>query len=183
MLVQHLFKVVAIVLAGRAGGNAADEAVLEIDAHAELVAIVALAVLLGVGGIQVLLPALGSAPAGILALRQAFLVFLADVLAWCWHQRGIDGLPAPGHVAMALQVMLQSYNNALGALRNALGSTGTPAAVDYGDSFTAEDLPAIPQEDLPAGWPAWMGLTNEWAVRQGATAQEKRFKIQITSVP
>lgn len=104
MLIQHLFEVVSIVLAGRAGGDVVDEAVLEIDAHAELVAKVALAVFLGMGGIQILLPALGIASVRRLALRQSFLVFLADVLAWCGHQRGVNGLPTPGNVAMALQL-------------------------------------------------------------------------------
>ncbi len=41
--VQHLIEVVSVVLAGCARGNAADEAVLEVHAHAELVAEVAFA--------------------------------------------------------------------------------------------------------------------------------------------
>ena len=78
------------VLAGGTGGYVADQAVLDVHAQAELVAKAALAVLLGVRGIQVLLPALSSAPVRRLALGQTFLVFLADMLAPGWHR-----LPVP----------------------------------------------------------------------------------------
>ena len=60
--VQHFVKVVSIVLAGCACRNTADKAMFVIDAGAELVAKVTLAMLFGMRGIQVFLPALGIAP-------------------------------------------------------------------------------------------------------------------------
>ncbi|MPM39265.1 hypothetical protein SDC9_85898 [bioreactor metagenome] len=47
-LIEHIVEVMPVVLICRAHGNAPDEAVFVIDAHAELVAKGALAVLLGV---------------------------------------------------------------------------------------------------------------------------------------
>jgi len=73
-------------------------------------------VLLGVDGIQVLLPALGFAPVRFLALHQALLVLLADVLARGRHQGGIDGLSAPGDVAMALQLGIHALEQGCGAV-------------------------------------------------------------------
>ena len=52
VLVQYFIKVRAVVLAGRTGGDLADELVPGVHADAQLVAVVALAVFLGVGGIQ-----------------------------------------------------------------------------------------------------------------------------------
>ena len=58
VLIKHFIKVRAVVLAGRAGGDLVDELVSHIHADAQLVAVVALAVLLGVCGVQVILSAL-----------------------------------------------------------------------------------------------------------------------------
>jgi hypothetical protein len=60
VLVQHFIKVRAVVLAGGAGGDLADELVPDVHADAQLVAVVALAVFLGVRGIQILLPRLAA---------------------------------------------------------------------------------------------------------------------------
>ena len=52
VLIEHIIKVRAVVLTGRAGGDLADELVAGVHADAQLVAVVALAVLFGVGGVQ-----------------------------------------------------------------------------------------------------------------------------------
>ena len=96
VLVQHFIKVRAVVLAGRAGGDLADELVPGVHADAQLVAVVALAVLLCVGGIQVFLSALGGIPVGgDVALFELGLVFLGEMLDGSGHQGGVDDLPAP----------------------------------------------------------------------------------------
>ncbi len=89
-----------------------------------------------------------------------------------------------GDVAQATKTMLKGYSTALAALAPLLAPTDTQAPVlPYGDAFLASDLPAIPQADLPAGSPLWTGATNEWAIREGATAAEKRMNIRITAPP
>ena len=108
VLVEHFIKVRAVVLAGRAGGDLADELVPGIHADAQLVAVVALAVLFGVGGVQVFLPALGLAPvAGNVSLAKLLFVCCGEVPDGRRHQRGVDDLPAPRQVAMAQQLAVQ----------------------------------------------------------------------------
>ena len=105
VLVQHFIKVRAVVFAGRAGGDLAEELVPGVYADAQLLAVVALAVLLCVGGVQVFLPALGGIPVGgDLALFELGLVFLCEVLDGCGHQRGVDDLPATSQVATLQQL-------------------------------------------------------------------------------
>lgn len=104
-IVQHLVKVRAVVLAGGARGDLADELVADVHADAQLVAVVALAVFLGVRGVQILLPAFGWAPvAGHLALIEQRLLLLGEVLDGRGYQGGVDDLPAAGDVAMAQQL-------------------------------------------------------------------------------
>lgn len=69
-----------------------DEAVLVIDVHTELVAGVALAMFLDVGGISFFLTAPSFAPVGIFALVELAAITLMEVLAGSGLQRGIDGL-------------------------------------------------------------------------------------------
>ena len=105
VLVQDFIEVPAVVLAGGAGEDFADELVLHIHVDAELVAVVALAVLFGLGGVQVFLPALGLAPVlGGLALRQLFFLFLGEVLDGSGHQGGVDDLPAACNEPVAQQL-------------------------------------------------------------------------------
>lgn len=69
-----------------------------------------------------LLPALGLAPVRV----------LADVLTWCRHQRGIDGLPATGDIAIALQPGIHALQRCCSTLNNdALGKA--PDGVAVGD--------------------------------------------------
>ena len=105
VLVEHFIKVRAVVLAGRAGGDLADELVAGVHADAQLVAVVALAVFLGMGGIQVFLPAFGLVPVGgDIALLKLGLVFVGEVLDVSGYQGGVDDLPAPGQVAALQQL-------------------------------------------------------------------------------
>jgi hypothetical protein len=87
-----------------------------------------------------------------------------------------------GDVAAATRAILQAYNAGLAALAPAIAPADHPGPiVPYGEAFTPSDLPAIPQRDLPAGSPAWMGTTNDWAAREGATAVDKRLNIRVTA--
>jgi hypothetical protein len=85
VLIEHVIKVRAVVLAGLAGGDLADELVFDVHADAQLVAVVALAMFLGMGGIQVFLSALGLVPvAGDIAQLKLGLSSLVK----CWMGAG-----------------------------------------------------------------------------------------------
>lgn len=117
VLIEQLIEVRAVMLAGGAGEDFADELVFDVGADAQLVAVVALAVFLGVRGIQILLPTLGRAPVfRHLALLQLGLVFFAQVLNGCQDQGGIDGLPASGDVAVALQLEVYALEDGCGPI-------------------------------------------------------------------
>ena len=133
VLVQHFIKVRAVVLAGRAGGDLADELVPGVHADAQLVAVVALAVLLCVGGIQVFLSALGGIPVGgDLALFELCFVFLGEVLDGSGHQGGVDDLPAPCHVAALQQLAVHRLKQRCDAI-NAQALLVVPDGVAVGD--------------------------------------------------
>lgn len=51
----------------------------------------------------------------------------------------------------------------------------TPYAARWGPG----DLVGIPEEDLPAGSPAWWRGVDAWSVRTGSDHQEKRATIQV----
>jgi hypothetical protein len=87
-----------------------------------------------------------------------------------------------GDAAASTKAMLQAYNAGLAALAPALVPTDKPGLiVPYGSAFTPGDLPAIPQRDLPAGSPRWMGTKTDWAMRDGSTAIDKRLNIRVTA--
>jgi hypothetical protein len=50
----------------------------------------------------------------------------------------------------------------------------------YGSTITHADLMPIPSRDMPAGLPSWMCALDAWAVRTGATPQQKRATISVT---
>jgi hypothetical protein len=50
----------------------------------------------------------------------------------------------------------------------------------YGDAWADGDRPAVPEDDLPAGLPAWMHEQDGWARRVGADDLLKRRTITIT---
>lgn len=52
--------------------------------------------------------------------------------------------------------------------------------VPYGDTWAPGDKLTIPEEDLPAGLPAWMRSPDPWASRVGASSAEKRRTIAVT---
>jgi hypothetical protein len=77
--------------------------------------------------------------------------------------------------------MLANWNAALQALAPAIAHPDTTRPlVPYGHSFGPDDRPPVPQIDLPAGLPAWMGTLDGWATRTGATADAKRATITVT---
>jgi hypothetical protein len=85
------------------------------------------------------------------------------------------------HYSDAMRAMLVNWNNGLETLFPAIGGCDTPVElVPYGDTLRPEDLAAIPEEDLPAGLPAWMGALGAFAARSGDTPEEKRATIVIT---
>lgn len=79
----------------------------------------------------------------------------------------------------AMKAMLASYNVAIEALLPSIAHPDAAALTPYVDALRPEDLPAIPQVDVPAGFPAWVTTTNTWATRTGEDAAEKRRTIKV----
>jgi uracil-DNA glycosylase len=76
-------------------------------------------------------------------------------------------------VAAATTKMLADWNIGLTTLAGAITSPDvTPTGTPYGPAFLPEELPDIPQRDLPAGSPSWMTSRVNWAFR-GPAAPEK----------
>ena len=114
--VHDRLEVPAVVGAGRVGHNLADKLVLLVDVHRELVAMVTLAMLLGPGGIQILLAALGRRPvSGQGVLFDLFLVIPGEVLPGRGHQRGVDDLATPCDKALLEQLRGNTIEDGLGA--------------------------------------------------------------------
>lgn len=82
-------------------------------------------------------------------------------------------------VAAATRDMLVQWNGALEKIALALGADD---ATPYGETWAPGDEVPIPAGDFPAGLPAWMREADLWAVREGATAAEKRRRIVVTAV-
>lgn len=77
--------------------------------------------------------------------------------------------------------MLKQWNKALLTIRAALAHPDRAIPFSpYGEDFTPAELVEIPEEDLPAGLPAWMRGRDAWAARTGATAAEKRRTMTVT---
>ncbi|WP_323097223.1 uracil-DNA glycosylase family protein [Intrasporangium sp. YIM S08009] len=75
---------------------------------------------------------------------------------------------------------LANWNAALpGIAEHVEPDTATPL-VPYGDAWATGDLAAIPEQDLPAGTPAWWRDVDPWAARTGDTAQAKRATLTVT---
>jgi hypothetical protein len=108
-------KVLAVVGVGSVGDDSANELVPLVDVHRELVAEVALAMLLRSGGVNVLLSPLGRRPVrrhG--AFLEHFMVVLREVLLRCRHQRGVDDLPSPGDEPLLEQLCADAIEDDLG---------------------------------------------------------------------
>jgi hypothetical protein len=81
----------------------------------------------------------------------------------------------------AMKKLTDSWNAALTTLSaSPLTPDTARPLVTYGAELTKADDVAIPEEDLPAGLPAWMRSVDAWARRTGTTTAEKRAQISVT---
>lgn len=121
---------------------------------------------------------------------KAWTLFLADPANSACKQLPYQHVPhptspdgaggTPAQIAAATAQMLAKWNTAIQQLRLAIKNPDTNSAfVPYGADFVAEELPAIPAFDLPAGTPGWMQGQSGWAARTGATAALKRRTITV----
>jgi uracil-DNA glycosylase len=93
-----------------------------------------------------------------------------------------DGDPAKR--AQLMKRMLAQWNEGLDELEAALTHPDRePELVHYGEDLTDADLAPIPEEDLPAGLPAWMRSLTPWADRVGADRETKRATLVVTVPP
>lgn len=84
--------------------------------------------------------------------------------------------------AEATKELLAGWNIALQALKPSIAHPDVARdLVLYGEKFDKQrDLAPIPEEDLPAGVPAWMRSLEAWAVRKGETVDDKRATVVVT---
>jgi uracil-DNA glycosylase len=80
----------------------------------------------------------------------------------------------------AITKMLMGWNAALAIFQAVVTADVPRPLVPYGPAFLPSDLPDIPQEDLPAGSPAWMCGNADWARRTGPDDKTKRVTITVT---
>jgi uracil-DNA glycosylase len=86
----------------------------------------------------------------------------------------------PDAYAQAVARMLQNWNGALERLKPAIRHPDVDRElVLYGEALTDADYGEIPEQDLPAGLPAWM-RSRAWADRRGRTPDLKRATIVVT---
>jgi len=87
----------------------------------------------------------------------------------------------PRRLAAATRALLQGWNAALQQLHPQIADPdASRPLVLYGDTWAAGDLAEIPEQDLPAGVPAWMRSPAAWAQRTGTTAAQRRATITVT---
>ena len=99
------------------------------------------------------------------------------------HPTYPESASAHGQVpyAEAMEQMLVGWNAAIQALAPVIASPDVPPdPAPYGTALLESDLAPIPERDLPAGGPAWMRGLGAWAVRSGASVDEKRATIVVT---
>jgi hypothetical protein len=83
----------------------------------------------------------------------------------------------------ATAALLADWNAHLPALRAHVVpdiATAPEPPVPYADHWQDGDLAPIPEQDLPAGHPAWWRSLDGWAERTGPDAQTKRATITVT---
>ncbi|CAN5789975.1 uracil-DNA glycosylase [soil metagenome] len=98
------------------------------------------------------------------------------------HPTYPEGASRSGSIkkAEAMVELTTDWNLALDELRPLISQPDVPMPADhYGETLVPADRSPIPPEDLPAGLPAWMRSLDSWAVRSGATPDEKRATIVI----
>ena len=85
--------------------------------------------------------------------------------------------------AEATSSLLENWNGRLAALHQRVQAHAPDEVValrPYGTTWQEGDLAPIPEEDLPAGCPAWMRGLEAWAQRTGPDAGSKRATITTT---
>jgi hypothetical protein len=84
--------------------------------------------------------------------------------------------------AAAVARLLDDWNQALTGLAPQVRHPDRPRELTlYGTAFDkTADLAPIPEIDLPPGIPEWMRSLRAWAVRKGATRDEKRATVVVT---
>jgi uracil-DNA glycosylase len=70
-----------------------------------------------------------------------------------------------GDAEAATRRLLAGWNRGLSTLSKVVTADRAKALVPYGTRFTRRDLTPIPEADFPAGVPAWMRSSEEWAWR------------------
>lgn len=114
--VDHRNEIPAVVRAGRIGNDLTDELVRLVGVHRELVAMMALAVLLGPDRIQILLAPLGRFPVGRHGILVEFrFVVLAEVLPGRRYQDGINDLATARNQALLEQLRGDAIEDGPGA--------------------------------------------------------------------
>jgi uracil-DNA glycosylase len=88
----------------------------------------------------------------------------------------------PVALATATKALLRNWNKGLDKLAPLVEHPDVDRPLEhYGDTWAPGDRVEIPEEDLPAGLPAWMRSPTPWATRVGATPAEKRRTIAVTA--
>jgi uracil-DNA glycosylase len=83
--------------------------------------------------------------------------------------------------ALATKKMLANWNVALQALSPAITHPDAPVPLKlYGETWSDGDRLPVPEDDFPAGLPAWMHEQDGWAQRKGADEPAQRRNITIT---
>ena len=86
----------------------------------------------------------------------------------------------PAKLRSLMRTMLTNWNKALEVLHPAIRN---PDASRQLKKYNVRAWPptlGIPEEDLPAGCPAWMRSVEIWADRKGRTPEERRATIVVT---
>jgi hypothetical protein len=74
---------------------------------------------------------------------------------------------------------LTNWNDHLADLAAHVTPEAPTDLTPYAATWSSADLVGIPEDDLPAGSPAWWRGVDAWSVRGGADKQEKRATIQV----
>ncbi len=98
------------------------------------------------------------------------------------HPTYPEGVSRSGQATKAegMRRLTADWNQALDELRPLIDLPDVPIpATRYGEELTFADKAPIPADDLPVGLPAWMSSLDAWAMRSGATPDEKRATLVV----